>query len=113
MGLIITPGQLARRADFYHQLGQLTSAGVDLMRAVDQVEKHPPDHSYRKPVAATLAELNRGFSFTEALQRVGQWLPAFDIAVLQAGEHSGRLESCFKLLADYYTDRARLARQVI
>src|SRR5205807_200468 len=44
---------------------------------------------------------------------IGQWLPAFDIALLQAGEQSGRLEACFRLLADYYTDRARLARQVI
>jgi type II secretory pathway component PulF len=40
-------------------------------------------------------------------------LPEFDISLLQAGEHSGRLDSCFRLLADYYTDRARLARQVI
>src|SRR5207245_10047520 len=41
------------------------------------------------------------------------WLPEFDIALLQAGEHSGRLDACFRLLADYYNDRARLARQVI
>jgi type IV pilus assembly protein PilC len=40
-------------------------------------------------------------------------LPAFDIALLQAGEQSGRLEACFRLLADYYRDRARLARQVL
>ena len=43
----------------------------------------------------------------------GHWLPAFDLALLQAGEHSGRLEACFRLLTDYYTDRARLARQMI
>ena len=47
------------------------------------------------------------------MQRSGHWLPAFDIALLQAGEHSGRLDACFRLLADYYTDRARLARQMI
>jgi len=47
------------------------------------------------------------------LHRAGRWLPAFDTALLQAGEHSGRLDACFRLLADYYTDRARLARQMI
>jgi type II secretory pathway component PulF len=47
------------------------------------------------------------------LRRSGHWLPAFDLALLQAGEHSGRLDACFRLLADYYTDRARLARQMI
>ena len=32
--LIITPGQLSRRADFYHQLGQLTGAGLGLVQAL-------------------------------------------------------------------------------
>ncbi len=41
------------------------------------------------------------------------WLPAFDLALIEAGEHSGRLDACFRLLADYYNDRARIARQVI
>src|SRR5436190_418415 len=37
----------------------------------------------------------------------------FDIALIEAGEQSGRLEACLQLLADYYRDRAQLARQVI
>jgi type II secretory pathway component PulF len=113
MALIFTPGQLARRADFYHQLGSLTGAGLDLMRALDQLQRHPPELSYRAHLRVVLGELNHGYTFTEALQRVGGWLPSFDIAVLQAGEQSGRLETCFRLLSDYYNDRARLARQVI
>ena len=60
-----------------------------------------------------LEQIAGGSTFTEALQRCGHWLPAFDLALLQAGEHSGRLDACFRLLADYYTDRARLARQMI
>ena len=33
MPLIVTPGQFAQRAEFYHQLAQLTSAGIGLPRA--------------------------------------------------------------------------------
>jgi type II secretory pathway component PulF len=113
MPLIITPGQLSRRADFYHQLGQLTSAGLGLIRALEQLKQHPPDRSYREPIRRLLEQIAEGCTLTDALQRSGHWLPAFDVALLQAGEHSGRLESCFRLLADYYTDRARLARQMI
>ncbi|HKI68150.1 MAG TPA: type II secretion system F family protein, partial [Verrucomicrobiae bacterium] len=40
-------------------------------------------------------------------------LPLFDTSLLMAGEKSGRLDACFRLLSDYYTDRARVARQVI
>ena len=41
------------------------------------------------------------------------WLPAFDLALIGAGEQSGRLDACFRMLADYYNDRARLIKQVI
>jgi type II secretory pathway component PulF len=111
--VVVTPGQLSRRADFYHQLGQLTGAGLDLIRALEQINRHPPDRSYRDPTSQILAQITRGTTFTEAVQSCGRWLPAFDIALLQAGEQSGRLEASFRLLTDYYTDRARLARQLI
>ena len=113
MALIFTPGQLARRADFYHQLSSLTGAGLDLLRTLDQLQRHPPERSYRPRIQALRGELDRGLTFTEALRRVGGWLPSFDIAVLQAGEQSGRLDACFRLLSEYYNDRARLARQVL
>ncbi|HOX55936.1 MAG TPA: type II secretion system F family protein [Candidatus Paceibacterota bacterium] len=113
MPLIITPGQLSRRADFYHQLGQLTGAGFGLVQALGQLQRSPPDRSYRQPIGRLLEEIAGGCTLTDALQRCGHWLPAFDTALLRAGEHSGRLDSCFRLLANYYTDRARLARQMI
>ena len=111
--MIITPGQLSRRADFYHQLGQLTGAGLGLIQALEQLRRSPPDRSYRAPISRVLEHISDGGTLTEAIGRCGHWLPAFDLALVQAGEHSGRLDACFRLLADYYTDRARLARQMI
>lgn len=111
--MIITPGQLSRRADFYHQLGQLTGAGLGLLQALEQLRRNPPDRSYRQPLSQVLEEITAGTTLTEAVKSCGHWLPAFDVALLEAGEHSGRLDACFRLLADYYTDRARLARQMI
>jgi type IV pilus assembly protein PilC len=113
MALILTPGQLARRSDFYHQMAQLNAAGLDLLRSLRHIEAHPPDRSYRPKLASLLQELSQGYLFTESLRRVGNWLPEFDLALLMAGEHSGRLDACFRVLAEYYTDRARMARQVI
>src|SRR5437588_3133323 len=113
MSLMFMPGQLARRSDFYHQLAQLTSAGLGVIRALEEIERHPPARSYRLKIQRTLRELSQGFTLNEALRRVGQWLPEFDLALLQAGEQSGRLDASFKLLADYYADRARVARQII
>jgi type IV pilus assembly protein PilC len=111
--VIFTPGQLSRRADFYHQLSQLTGAGLGIIQALEQLKRSPPDQSYRQPISRALEQIADGGTLTDALQRSGHWLPAFDLALLQAGEQSGRLDACFRLLADYYTDRARLARQMI
>jgi type II secretory pathway component PulF len=111
--VIFTPGQLSRRADFYHQLGQLTGAGLGLLQALEQLRRNPPDRTYRGPIGRMHQEITGGSTFTDAVRGCGNWLPAFDIALIQAGEHSGRLDACFRLLADYYTDRARLARQMI
>ncbi|MBU6410437.1 MAG: type II secretion system F family protein, partial [Verrucomicrobia bacterium] len=39
--------------------------------------------------------------------------PDFDLALIDAGEQSGRLDSCFRALMDYYNERAVIARQMI
>lgn len=113
MSLIITPGQLIQRAEFYHQLGQLTGAGLGVVRALEILQRSSPARSYRSSIRKVLEHIHSGGTLTDGLERAGRWLPAFDTALLHAGEQSGRLESCFILLADYYSDRARLARQVI
>ncbi len=113
MPLIITPSQLRERAEFYHQLAQFTTAGIPLLAALGQLQQHPPARSYRRPLRELCKDLSDGFTFTETLRRLGTWLPAFDIALIHAGEHSGRLDACLRLLAGYYEDRARVARQTI
>jgi type II secretory pathway component PulF len=65
--LTITPGQLSRRADFYHQLGQLTGAGLGLIRALEEIRRNPPDRSYREPINRVLEEIAGGGTLTDAL----------------------------------------------
>ena len=113
MALILTPGQLSQRADFYLQLGQLTGAGLGLVRALEQLKRNPPAPSYRRPIEQVLDGLAGGCTLTESLQGVDNWLPVFDTSLLRAGEESGRLEACFRSLTDYYRVRARLARGMI
>ncbi|MFA6542791.1 MAG: type II secretion system F family protein [Limisphaerales bacterium] len=113
MALLITPRALAHRGEFYYQLSSMIRAGLPLIGALQTLEKSPPSYSYRKPVARMLAELKNRNTFTGALATLGDWLPVFDKALLEAGEKSGRLDECFRLLASYYEERAKLAREVI
>jgi type IV pilus assembly protein PilC len=113
MPFIVTPRQFTQRAEFYHQLAQLTSAGIGIVSALEQIKRNPPAPSFREPLQRLLNELAKGCTFTESLRQFGAWLPEFDIALIDAGERSGRLDICFRLLADYYNDRARIVKQVI
>jgi type II secretory pathway component PulF len=110
--MIFTPGQLSRRAELYHQLSQFTTTGIGVIRALEQIRANPPSPSFRVPVQKMLDELNKGATVAESLRRVG-WLPAFDTALVEAGERSGRLDASFRALADYYNDRASIAKQVL
>jgi type IV pilus assembly protein PilC len=112
MPFIITPRQFTQRAELYHQLSQFTSAGIGVVPALEQIKRNPPASSFRQPLQNFLDELAKGRTLSESLQS-GGWLPVFDTALIEAGERSGRLDACFRLLADYYNDRARVIKLVI
>lgn len=112
MPCLITPGQFTRRAELYHQLAALTGAGVGLIQALEQLHRHPPSRGFRAPLRRAVEQLNAGSTLAEAVA-AGGWMTDFERALLEAGERSGRLEQCFKLLADYHDDRAKLGRRLL
>ncbi len=112
MGLIFLPSQLEHRSDFYHQLGAMMTAGVPVIKAIETQAASPPSASLKKPISILLDAVQRGASFHEAIA-AGRWMTSFDVTLLQAGEVSGRLDATCTLLAKFYSNRARLARQVI
>jgi type II secretory pathway component PulF len=114
MRLIPTPRSLAQRGELYHQLASLTAAGIGLIAGLEMVAAGANNRSLRKPISRIVEALNQGAGFTDALRSSGTaWMSAFDLALLEAGEKSGRLDICFRLLAGYYEQRAVLARQVL
>jgi len=113
MSFLVTPGQHSQRAELYQQLSQLLAAGVGLRQAIEIQYRSPPARSFRGPLATVTSRLAEGATFHHALQSTGTWLPAFDAALLQAGEQSGRLPACFSLLADHYQRNAALLRKTI
>jgi len=114
MSLIVTPGQLSRRAELYHQLGSMLGAGVPLLKALEMASRNPAVRSSRKTIHELSYHLQSGLTFSESMNRVqGGWMPEFDVALLSVGEHAGRLETSFKLLSVYYSSRASVIRDTI
>ena len=113
MALILTPGQFSQRAELYHQLSQLTSAGIGIIQALEQLQRNPPNRSFREPLRLQVEKIRKGGTFSESLLATSGWLPEFDISLIEAGERSGRLDESFRLLADYYHERARILKQTL
>jgi len=125
---MVTPGQLNRRAAFFEQLAAMIAAGVTLTKALEMAGKNRSIGVPRKVIQELTRHLQEGQTFTDAMQLVsGQqrgmevslkpnsacWLSDFDVALLSAGEESGRLDVTFKLLARYYVARAKIIRDTI
>jgi type II secretory pathway component PulF len=113
MALIVLPDQFVRRAELFHQLGSLLSAGLPALRALEQLAKHPPARGFRAPLRRVVDLIGQGESFTRAFEKSGTWLTSFDLALLDASERSGRIDAACRILAEYYRERARLAKQMI
>lgn len=113
MSFIVTPGRLNRQAEFYRQISILLGAGFGLLPALQQLRSRPPDAEVFRLATSLLDHLGQGLTLTDALVHTGNQVPSFDTALLSAGERSGRLDGIFRLLSDYYEDRARMMRQVI
>jgi len=113
MPFIVTPSELNRRADFYHQLQQLTSAGLGIVNALEQLKKYASSYRYRKATGHLLNLIQGGSQLGESMRAIPNWLPDFDITLVEAGEQSGRLDRCFRMLGDYYVERAKVARRVV
>src|SRR4051794_7436615 len=114
MSFIVTPGKLTQRAELYHQLGSMLSAGVTLIQAVDNAGKNLPDRPSKKALAQIGLQLREGYTFAQSMAGLsGGWINSFDLALLSAGEQSGRLDAVFKTLAAYYNSRAKITRDAI
>jgi type IV pilus assembly protein PilC len=110
---MVTPGQLARRAQLYDQLAASITAGLPLMRALDMASRNRSMRGSQQHIRALLGQLQEGHTLADSMKKVSGWLPEFDIALLTAGEQSGRVDDAFKQLGRSYAARAEIIRQTI
>ncbi len=111
--MLATPKNLERRSEFYHQIGTMTEAGLSLVQALQSLNRSRSLRGFGQPVVRLLDRLEGGDTFAEAAAKERGWLAPFDLALFQAGERSGRLDVCFKTLAEFYRQRAAATREVI
>ena len=113
MALITTPGRLKQQGEFYLQLASMTRAGVTIVQAVDVLRKSPPNRKLGAMAGRIGETIQRGATFTDAIRSTGGHVPEFDVALIEAGEASGRLAESLRLLGEFYQERAKMVSQTI
>ncbi|MBV8048910.1 MAG: type II secretion system inner membrane protein GspF [Paludibacterium sp.] len=95
------------------QLATLLNAGLPLERALTAVIEQTTRSAPRQVLEGLRLDILQGQSFASALAaRPGVFSPLYR-ALIDAGEHSGRLGAVLARLADYLERRARARQKVI
>ena len=100
------------KASIFRELAKLLKADFHLDRSFDLLLNQKPKPALAQFLRAAKERLGSGAGVTEALRQDHQGgLTALDLALVAAGENSGRLAQSFTLLARYYESVVESARK--
>ncbi|MDA0752417.1 MAG: type II secretion system F family protein [Verrucomicrobia bacterium] len=111
MAFLFNAGPAAVQSEFYHQLGTMCQAGLSLPQSLEALDRSRGFRAYQSRIRDWRQSIERGETFSEAVAHSKGNVPEFDLALLYAGENSGRLDDCFQLLSEYYRTRAENIRE--
>jgi type II secretory pathway component PulF len=101
---------LMSSARFYRQLSLVHRAGIQLSQAVDMAGRVSGGHHGRASKAWS-AGCGRGAALAEQMESTAE--PSMAVALVRAGERSGRLPEIATALADYYDHLIQLRTLII
>ncbi|MBA61241.1 MAG: hypothetical protein CMJ76_02645 [Planctomycetaceae bacterium] len=98
-----------RLASFCHQMGVSLKAGLDTRKAFGTC-KHLLGKGHTASLSLITDELEQGSTLHECIRKCPKTFPPLLSMLVQVGELSGKTESAFKGLANYYDNRVALIR---
>jgi type IV pilus assembly protein PilC len=102
---------IARRAAFYHDLAVLLEAGLPILRSLNTIKDGQQGH-YKEIFSNVHKSISQGSNLSESMAKHKKAFDRLDVMLVEAGELSGNLPECFRLLTNWYEFRNRLMRIV-
>lgn len=93
---------------FCWQLKSIIGAGVSIVPALDMLSGQVANKKLKTAVEKAKRDVEKGESFSEALQRQGKIFPEMMINMIQAGEASGDLETSLERMAVHFEKDSKL-----
>ena len=100
------------RATFFRQLATLLEAGISLAEALDMMSSSGMGVSL-PTVSRQLSDgLRQGLSLSAAMRKQARAFPPSAVAMVEAGEQGGNLDTVLKSLSVYYERQEKLVKFV-
>jgi len=97
---------------FYRLLATMVNAGIPLMRSLSILEKQEKIKKRKELIASVLGSIRQGLPFSQALALYPQTFAETEIALIESGEKTGRLNASLLQLADQVEKVASITRKV-
>lgn len=104
--------KLTELTAFCRQFSIMISTGVPLLGCIDSLKQQPYSAYFRSILQVISEDVKGGAMLSEALDKHKKVFPDFFRSMVHVGEASGKLDSVFVALADYYEGDAAVKRKV-
>jgi type IV pilus assembly protein PilC len=111
----LSPVQRVRSAELaavFWQLTTMVEGGITIADALEGIAEDIENRRLQKILYRILARIERGGTFSEGMMEVPRVFSQLPYALVLAGETGGDIGAAFHRVAEYYTNRDRLARKV-
>lgn len=103
--------KLSELTTFCRQFSIMISTGIPLLGCIDSLKQQPYSGYFKSILQVISEDIKGGAMFSNALDKHKKVFPDFFRSMVHVGEASGRLDSVFLTLADYYEFDAAVKRK--
>ncbi len=100
------------KEEFYKEFSSLLDSGIDIQRTLSILIEEQSNKKTLAILEAIRDKLVGGSSLAEALKETGHFTP-YEFQSIRIGEETGRLPVILSHLAEYFTNKVKLRRQLI
>ena len=103
---------LSELTTFCRQFSIMLSTGIPLLGCIDSLKQQPYSNYFKSILQVISEDVKGGAMLSESLDKHKKVFPDFFRSMVHVGEASGKLDSVFVALADYYESDAAIKRKV-
>jgi type IV pilus assembly protein PilC len=102
----------AELAAVFWQLTTMVEGGITIVESLDAIAEDLENERLQKILRQMLEKVERGKNFSDTMMEYPDVFNKLVCSLVIAGETGGNIAAAFHRVAEYYTDRDRLARKV-